>query len=160
MLKIYALIILVILTFLTVMSFAQDGGFTMEKNKKGIAQMKEAIAKLNDSMTIDEAKEFLGEPTFEAAYGSVYWFAGDERLILRYKFGKISVINKSTFDLLLTRYSARDVDSPVLVDGVEFVTSNPIVMINSKLYLPIEDFAEQLGIGVSWNEEKQQLEIR
>jgi len=46
-----------------------------------------------------------------------------------------------------------------LMDGKELLTSNSVVTIQSKVYVPIEDIAEQSGMKVFFNEEKQQFEI-
>ena len=98
-------------------------------------------------------------PVFDTSYITRYLFDGGEFLILDYGlFSKLSAAyNKGNIDLLSDGYIARVADFSVLIDGEEPLTSNPIVTINYRTYIPIDDLAEQLGIEVKWNEGK--LEI-
>jgi len=152
--------ILIILTFLAIVSFAQDGEFIMKEKNIGIIQMKEAVSKLSQSMTRAEVEELIGKPTFETAYEHVYWFTGGERLTLYYNGALSLAFNKSYFNLLRMKTDlARITYYSVFIDGNELLTSNPIITIGYGTYLPIEEFEEQLEIDVNWNEEKQQLDI-
>jgi len=47
-----------------------------------------------------------------------------------------------------TEYTAKVADFNVLIDGKELLTSNPIVTINDKIYIPIEDLEKQLSIEI------------
>jgi len=170
MLKKY-LVILAILTFVLVALFAQEKMGVEEENidmityrKTGIAQLRETVGKLNTGMTIKEVEDLIGKPSFNTGgrYIPTYTFPGFEYLTLDYGFNNdklISVRNKDKINLLASEYEANPAEFPVAIDGEEPITSNPVVIINKKVYVPIEDLAEQLGIEVKFNEEKQQLEI-
>jgi len=133
----------------------------LSKNKKGITQLKETINKLEIDMTWEKIVELIGNPTRDAGSGLYipqYLFEDGESLTFGI-YGDIAAYNKDGFDLLATEYLAKTVYFPVLIDDKEQLTSNPIVSINNKIYVPIENLAQQLGIKVCFNEEKQQLEI-
>ena len=149
------LLLLVILTFVTAISFSQD------KGEVGIIQMKKVTNKLNKNMTRDEIEKLIGKPTFETNLGSVYWFEGGERLILRYNVDKLaSAFNKGNINLLATEYSARDDATlilPVFINDKELIASNPIVAINGNIYITAQDLEKTLGIEVSSDAKKHPL---
>jgi len=69
-----------------------------------------------------------------------------------------AIINE--LDLFAKEYTAKSANFPVFIDGEEFLTSNQIVIIGyNNVYVSIVEFAEILGIIVSFNKEKTQLEI-
>ena len=144
------------------------------EKKEGITKVKEAASKLNKGMTWKEIIEQIGEPTSDIGSGRSipkYSFAGGESLILGIdRNDKLSSANnKNDFNLLSSEYKAIVEDFPVFINGEQVLTFNNIVTIDKLTYLPIqnlkktyisiEDFTEQLGITVNFNEEKQQLEI-
>ena len=61
--------------------------------------------------------------------------------------------------MLSVEYIARAIDFPIFINDSELLISNPIVFINNQVYVPVENFTEQLGIKVIFDEESQQLEI-
>ena len=161
MLKRYMMILL-ILTFFTVVSFTQNGeGVKMGEKNTGITQLKEAVGKLSKGMTADEVIQILGAPelSFTGIYRPKYIFSNEESITLEYNgdYNDLSAIyNKDGFNLLAIEYIATVMDFPVFIDGGIVVTSNPVVMIKEINYVPIEDLTKQLGIKVTWNEDKQQ----
>jgi len=134
----------------------------VEPTITGIAQMKEASDKLSKGMTIEEVKQNIGEPSVEFGSNKIAYFFDDmEILYLDFKDGKLyAALTKDDLDLLSKELIvAKVIIFSIFINGEEPLTSNPIVTINDNIYIPIEDLAEQLGIKVSFNEEKQQLEI-
>jgi len=166
MFKKYILLILAMLAFLSVMSFAQDGGIKMEEEKTGIIQLKEATDKLSKGMTKDEVVEQIGEPFYFTTYkpgGStlIYLFNDDERMTLQFNTdNKLSEAKDKNWDDLLSEYTAKvsDINS-FLIDQAEVLSPIPIVTINEKIYIPIEEIAIDLKINANLNKEKQVLEI-
>ena len=159
MLKRYFLPIFMIFAFLTVLSLAQEAVIniepsievTQEQRSEGIAQMKDAVAKLSVGMTKDEVKQQIGEPEkdYDSAY--IYLFVGEEFITLFFYEGKqlSSSYNRYGLDLLSTEETAKFVDFTVLINDEELLTTNPVVTIGEKIYLPIEGMADQLGIEVN-----------
>ena len=168
------MLVSVIFTFLIVsVSFAQlgdipinvKGDFTMEEKKASIMALKEVVGKLSIGMINYEVYYIMGGvPTpipadFLSGFNSItsYSFGCKQDLKLDFFEGNLfAAYNQDKFDLLATEYIAIVANFPIFIDGYEVLTSNPIVTINGKVYVPIEDFVEQLGITITFNEEKQQ----
>jgi len=147
-------------------------GFAKSKDIASISRFKEDFSELHKGMTENEVKQVLSrylDPKIN--YISMNdnppkrYIHENSGIILTAPYGNqnknlSALFNEDGFDLLATGYVARLIDFPVFIDGKELLTtSNPIVTIHNKVYVSIEDFAEQLGMKVSFNEEKQQLEI-
>jgi len=164
MLKKYIVPILAMLAFLSLTSFSQDGKPTLEEEKAGITQLKEAVSKLSVGMTWDEVVRQLGEPKFvthASAYIPFYLFAGGQSLTLNFDGQNklFAAYNKDRFDLLLKEYTAKVTNISVLVDGEDVLFSNPILTINGKIYLSVEELNGVLPVYVTFNEVMQQLEF-
>ena len=139
------------------------------KDNEGVAQFQADISKLRKGMTKDEVRLILGEPQPEDIHVPPlsrvspylhYLHDGGGLVKILYDDGKLSaVFNKSNIDLLSTGYIATIANFIVLIDGKELLTSNSVVTISNKVYVPIEDLAEQLGMKAFFDEEMQQLEI-
>jgi len=146
---------------------------TREEKNKGIAQVKEAAAKLRKGLTKTEVEQLIGKPTQHIGSGvdaTLYEFSGNETLVLVHHNGLESAHSKRGFQFLEKypeEYTVRVVDFPVLIADKEADFSNHVVTTDksfvytdtTNIYIPIENLAEQLGIKVIFNEEKQQLEI-
>ena len=166
MLRKYVVFMLASLAFLSVVLFAQDDGTTIEQKNEGTIQMQKAVDQLSKGMTIDEAKQILGEPTH--VIGSVeekdvrlrYLFADGERLWLRFNGEQLfAVIDENDFDLLSTYYTAKVMDFSIFIDNEEVLTYTPILTIDDNIYFSIAEVSEIIGIKIIWNQEKQRLEI-
>lgn len=48
---------------------------------------------------------------------------------------------------------------PILINGVEFKSDNPPVVIDGRTYLPLKAMGEALGVSVEWNGELSRVEI-
>ena len=132
--------------------------------QQSIAQLNETVNKLHKGMVIDEIEKLIGEPNFHLGIVKktpLYSFDGGETLMLRFdNDGKLSLaLNKENCDLLSAEYIARTIEFPIFIKGEKLLTLTPIVAISDNIYVPISDLAEQLEIKVTFNEEKQQLEI-
>ena len=46
-----------------------------------------------------------------------------------------------------------------MIDGKEFTSENPQVVIDGRTYLPLRAIGEALGVGVEWNTELSRVEI-
>ena len=131
--------------------------------EKNAVPMMEAAMRLSKGMTRDETEELLGAATdYISGRIPVYSFKNSE--ILRLFFDKSDTLSgvlskKDGLDLLSAEYIARAINFPIFINDSELLISNPIVFINNQVYVPVENFAEQLGIKVNFNEESQQLEI-
>ena len=127
-----------------------------------VAWVIEAVGKLNKGMTENEVVQYIGEPTYKVNTDNTIYYSRDRiTLILSFFNNKLSNVEAGAGSDLLSKELkiAKVVSSPVFINEEELLTSNPIIIINDKIYIPIEDLAEQLGIKVIFNEEKQQLEI-
>lgn len=47
----------------------------------------------------------------------------------------------------------------ILINGEKFVSDKPAVVVDGSTYLPLKAIGESLGIKISWNTEKKQVEI-
>jgi|GEM_PF-2422356 len=63
----------------------------------------------------------------------------------------------NTFD---EKYEAIATDATILIDGKDFLTFNPIVTIDGKIYLPADEVEEILGIRVYFYAKNELLEIK
>jgi len=154
--KKYFMLVSVIFTFLIVsVSFAQlgdipinmKGDFTMEEKKASIMALKEVVGKLSKGMLKDEVLQQVGKPTYSFDT-NVYYSRKTNTLRLNFFDDKLSIaVAKDGFDLLAKEvWEAKVLSFPVLINEEEPLTSNPVVTISNKVYVPIEDLAEQLGI--------------
>ena len=147
-------------------------GFIVLKNHEDIARFKDDIGKLHYGMTRKEVRQILfdySDPNVNykgmSSMPPIYYIHHNSGIILTSPYSDqgyslSALFNEDGFDLLATGYVAKLVDFPVFIDGKELLTiSNPIVTIHNKVYVPLDNLAEQLGITVTFNEEKQQLEI-
>jgi len=163
MLNKYIVFILVIFIFWTILSFAQEAAeFTRGEKNIGITQMKAAAAKLKKDMTRDEVETLLGKPTFYTGTDSVYWFEGEENLMLRFDSSEKLFLasNRDGFNLLDTEYIAQVADNyPFYIDGEKVSFLNPIIYINQQMYISIEDFEKYLVKEIVWDAKTNQLEI-
>ena len=60
---------------------------------------------------------------------------------------------------LAVSYVANSVDFKVLVNGKEFVSDPPALIVEGRTYLPLRAMGEALGVPVNWNEELKQAEV-
>ena len=145
---------------------AIDAGVQTDKEHAGVIKFKADVAKLRRGMTHDEVEEILGKtekmPRSNSAIGEIiypYRHEDGERLNLAYDRGLSYAENKNRIDLLSTGYNAYIPIYPILINGEKPLIKNPILNISEVVYIPIEDFSEYFNINVSFNEEKEQLEI-
>lgn len=57
------------------------------------------------------------------------------------------------------QYTAKEVNYPILINGKAFKADKPIVGINGSTYMPLAVIGNALGVKVSWNGDKKQIEI-
>jgi|GEM_PF-1409646 len=143
-----------------------DAGVQADKEHAGVIKFKADVAKLRRGMTHDEVEEILGKtekmPRPNSAIGEIiypYRHEDGERLNLAYDRGLSYAENKNRIDLLSTGYNAYIPNYPILINGENPLIKNPILNIREVVYIPIEDFSEYFNINVSFNEEKERLEI-
>lgn len=56
-------------------------------------------------------------------------------------------------------YVANPADFKVLVNGKEFISNPPALVVEGKTYLPLRAMGEALGVPVNWNEGLRQAEV-
>lgn len=56
-------------------------------------------------------------------------------------------------------YVANSADFKVMVNGKEFISDPPALVVEGKTYLPLRSMGEALGVPVNWNEELRQAEV-
>ena len=78
-------------------------------------------------------------------------------IFIIFAFLTISLFAQDELDATVTEYIAKIVDFNVLIDGEQLLTSNPVVIINGNIYIPIEELEKQLSIEINWNSEKEYL---
>ena len=61
----------------------------------------------------------------------------------------------SAKDFPQKKFSAVPATFKVMVDGVEFISENPAMVINDRTYLPLRAMGDCLGVFVDWDEETQ-----
>ncbi|MBQ7668780.1 MAG: hypothetical protein IJS47_05590 [Clostridia bacterium] len=59
-----------------------------------------------------------------------------------------------------TSFNALQATFPILINGSEWTTDKPVVVIDGSTYLPLRAMAEVLGVGINWNEGKRQVEVK
>ena len=157
--KYVAIFIFVISAFLPLASFAQEEIISIVSMT--IMPFDESLAKLSKGMTKDEVIEQIGEPLYSSGSTFMYSFDDGEYIILEFNDAdKLSGAKDKNFDDLLAEYTAKVSDNNLIfIDQDEILTAIPIVTINDKVYIPIEEIVTDLKIGVNLNNEKQSLEI-
>ena len=68
--------------------------------------------------------------------------------------------NQKPTNLFDSEYTALVVDYPMFIDGKEFLTFNPIVSIDGKIYFSADEVEENFGIKVYYHEKNRLLEIK
>ena len=148
------------LNITTKVMFTDEEILLWKEKRAEVAKLKEDATKLRTGMTIEEVKQVLGEPHPELQY---YVYKNGETLVARYDKNNPNwltyISNYDGFNLLSTGDTVIPIEQSVVINDEELLTSNPMVMSHNKIYAPIIDFAEALGIIVSFNEEKTRLEI-
>ena len=143
-------------------------GVQSEKEHVGVIKFKEDVAKLEKGMPREEVEQILGETkaTHRVRYDilreMIYPYRHEDGEILNLIYdghGLSAVENWHGIDILATGYNAHIPHYPILINGEKPLIKNPILNISEITYIPIEDFSEYFNINVSFNEEKQQLEI-
>lgn len=126
----------------------------------------EFLSKLSYGMTDREIIEAVGKPNISpvSAY-PVYRFVGEDaafELKLRsYEDSLMAVESQDGINLLAKEWKAEEATFEVNVNGKEVIIGNPLVTINDKLYVPLEELQSQLGIQVLlWNQEERCVDIR
>ena len=61
--------------------------------------------------------------------------------------------------VLAASYTADPASFKVLVNGKEFISDPPAMVINGSTYLPLRAMGNALGVPVNWNEELKQAEV-
>lgn len=154
---------IVVLLLLSLGGTVKEDVMALDTNAGAII-LKEKVSKLSRGMTNTEVIQLIGEPLFDRGFGRyipTYLFADGETLTLDFGVDNrlIAARNKDGFDLLATEYTAKVADFSVLIDNEQVTTSNPVVTINNKAYIPVKEVEEQLGIEVEWNEEEKAVKI-
>ena len=65
----------------------------------------------------------------------------------------------STIGTFAVSYVAEQAPFKVLVNGKEFTSDPPAMVINDRTYLPLRAIGDALGVPVNWNEELRQAEV-
>lgn len=65
----------------------------------------------------------------------------------------------ATIGAVAVTYVATPASFKVLVNGEDFVSDPPAMVINDRTYLPLRAMGDALGVPVEWNAEKQQAEV-
>lgn len=157
-------------TILSIISLLLSLGGTVKEEamalgtNEGAIILNRQVNKLSQGMTMAEIVQLIGEPTANVGSGRyipMYLFADDEQLILDLGDNNklVAARNKDGFDLLKKEYAAKIADFPIYVDNEQIITSNPIVTISDKTYIPIKELEEQLGIKVEWSEDEKAVKI-
>ena len=69
------------------------------------------------------------------------------------------VIIASAVVFAATAYTAHIAEFKVLVNGAEFTSDPPVLVIENRTYLPLRAIGDVLGVKVEWNEELRQVEV-
>nr|DAF01570.1 MAG TPA: copper amine oxidase [Caudoviricetes sp.] len=70
----------------------------------------------------------------------------------------IGVVLSSTF-AFAAQYVAKSANFKVLVNGEEFTSDPPALVVEGRTYLPLRAIGEALSIPVNWNEDLKQAEV-
>lgn len=65
----------------------------------------------------------------------------------------------ATIGAVAVSYVATPAGFKVMVNGKEFTSDPPAMVINDRTYLPLRAMGDALGVPVEWNAEKQQAEV-
>lgn len=79
--------------------------------------------------------------------------------IVGYIIGAITMLPICGFADEIKEFIANKATFPVLINGEQFNSSNPILVVDGKTYLPTKETGDALGVDVKWNEEKSRVEI-
>ncbi len=71
----------------------------------------------------------------------------------------IGAIMFSIIGVFAASYVANPADFKVLVNGEEFVSDPPALVVEGRTYLPLRAIGDALGVPVNWNEELRQAEV-
>jgi len=118
------------------------------------------LTKVIDVPVFIDDKELLISNPIVFFNDTVYFHLEEmsERFKIKMLYNRHSNLKPTnTFD---AKYKAIVTDSPIFIDGNEFLTFNPIVTINNKIYLPADEFEEKFGIKVRYHEKNKLLEIK
>ncbi len=119
----------------------------------------EILSRLSYEMTPAEVERALGKPSMDIGSGMyipVYFSSEGIPIRLRFSYGNDNLIgaySEDGIDLLADNWKAEKANFDLKVNDKEIVSSNPIVTINGKTYIPLKEFEEYLGIKVEWSEE-------
>ncbi len=85
----------------------------------------------------------------------------EERLVKMKKFitGLLVGAILSSSAVIATSFVAEPASFKVLVNGSEFTSDPPAMVINGSTYLPLRAMGNALGVPVNWNEELRQAEV-
>lgn len=73
--------------------------------------------------------------------------------------GTITGITIASSVAFATTYTASPASFKVLVNGKEFTSDPPAMVINDRTYLPLRAIGDALGVPVEWNDELKQAEV-
>lgn len=71
----------------------------------------------------------------------------------------LGTILTTTVTAIAANFQAVTATYPILIDGVEFKSENPPVVIDGRTYLPLRAIGEALGVKVDWNGDLSRVEI-
>jgi len=71
----------------------------------------------------------------------------------------VGAIALSIIGVFAASYVANPAEFKVLVNGEEFVSDPPALVVEGRTYLPLRAIGEALGVSVNWNEELRQAEV-
>ena len=151
------IVVLIVLAFLIIGVSANGNMMTLD-TVEGTARLKEQVSKLSRGMTMTEVIHLIGNPTFDKGSGRyipVYLFVGGETLTLDVGADNqlIAARNKDGFDLLTTEYAAKVANVSIIVENKQMITSNPVVTINNRTYIPLREVCNFIGYNVNWDGE-------
>jgi len=137
----------------------------LEEKRIGVSRVKEIIGQLSVGMDVFEVEKIITEDPYwglSSRHCIIYKFAGEEELVLDYKdfTGKLESAYFGLSPEEYKEYPAKNSDIPLLVDGEEFLTANPVILANYYLvYISLADLEKMLGIKSDFNEEENLLNI-
>lgn len=71
----------------------------------------------------------------------------------------VGAMLSSVAGVFAVSYIANPADFKVLVNGKEFVSDPPALIVEGRTYLPLRAMGDALGVPVTWNEELRQAEV-
>ena len=69
------------------------------------------------------------------------------------------MVTASSIGVVAANFQAIAASFPIFVNGVEWKTDKPIVVIDGSTYLPLRALGDALGVQVEWNSELSRVEI-